>query len=184
MSSRKALFAPKPLLLLTMSLIISVVLGISLSVGQSGFFQSLGVGEAPGSRGEQLRVRGWSVFGVAGQQGGAITFMPPDGTGFYSIDNPGGQRLRISGGSRPGTHEYVTIQHPGHVRINGTLQVTGGITDAGGQPLTGGVHGHGMGSLNLVGGQGKADNTEALQYQVDELRIRVNELVKRVNAMQ
>jgi hypothetical protein len=176
--------ARKPFLMLATSLAMVVAFGVGVSLGESGFFQSLGVGATPGSRGEQLRVRGWSIFGIAGQQGGAITFMPPDGTGFYSIDNPGGQRLRISGGSRPGGHEYMTISHPGHVRVNGSLQVTGPITDASGRPYTGGQRGHGMSGLHSAKGMGKADNVGALQHQVEEMRILLNQVIERVNRLQ
>lgn len=35
------------------------------------------------------------VLGRSGTVSGVATFMPPDGTGWYHIDNPGRQRLRI-----------------------------------------------------------------------------------------
>jgi len=85
----------------------------------------VGIGTEPSNRGEQVRIKGWTIFGEAGSTPGAVTLMPPDGTGFYHIDNPGGQKVRISGGSTPGHFEYMTIGHPGKVIIKGDLQVTG-----------------------------------------------------------
>jgi hypothetical protein len=175
--------ARRTLIVFVASLAVLTAFGIGIAAAQSGYFTSLGIGEKP-ARGEQLRVRGWTVFGVAGRQGGAVTFMPPDGTGWYSIDNPGGQRLRITGGSRPGTYEYVTIRHPGHVTINGNLQVRGAITDASGRPYSGSPAGHGMPDVSKSLAGGKASAAVNLQHQIDELRVLLNELVERVNKLQ
>ncbi len=154
--------------------------------GQNGFINMLGIGSPAGQRGEQLRVKGWTILGAAGQRGGALTFMPPDGTGFYSIDNPGNQRLRISGGSVPGQYEYVVIQHPGHIRINGNLQVNGAIRVASGRPYVMGAQGHGMSRLSHIKGSGKADSHSwyALQTKIEELRAMVIELTDRINKLQ
>jgi hypothetical protein len=167
------------------SIALALVFVAGVTFGQSGYFYSLGIGEPPSTRGEQLRVRGWTIFGVAGQQGGAVTFMPPDGTGWYSIDNPGGQRFRITGGYPVGQFEYVTIRHPGHVTINGDLQVAGNLTDASGRPYASARSGFGLPRLAPAEtGGGKADSLTDLQFQIDALRLRVNDLVETVNQMQ
>ncbi|GEM_PF-5428380 len=59
-------------------------------------------------------------LGWPGYRAGAVTFYPPDGSGWYHIDNPGGQGLRISGGIAPGVFDYMTIAHPGNVGIGTT----------------------------------------------------------------
>lgn len=91
------------------------------------FTSRIGIGIEPSQRGEVLRVGGWTILGASGRIPGTLTFMPPDGTGWYHIDNPGGQRLRISGGGAAGQHQYVTISHPGRVTIHGDLVVTGDL---------------------------------------------------------
>ncbi len=111
------------------------LLSASPAMAQKAFFQALGIGMPISSRGEDLRVKGWTILGYAGRRSGQITLMPPDGTGFYSIDNAGRHRLRFSGGSVPGQYEYMTISHPGNVKINGRLQVMGRIVDKNGKPF-------------------------------------------------
>jgi len=59
-------------------------------------------------------------LGWPGYRAGSMTFYPPDNTGWYHIDNPGGQGLRISGGGTPGSFNYMTIAHPGNVGIGTT----------------------------------------------------------------
>jgi hypothetical protein len=102
-----------------------ILLSAVLVLAQQIYDVPVGIGMAPSSRGEWLRVRGQAIFGDYGRVSGAITLMPPDGTGFYHIDNPGGQRIRISGGDAPGRFEYMNIAHPGRVTILGDLYVTG-----------------------------------------------------------
>jgi hypothetical protein len=68
--------------------------------------------------------------GIAGSASGAVSLFPPDGSGWYHIDVPGGIGLRFSGGSSPGYYEYLTIAHPGNVGIgtmspNSKLEVNG-----------------------------------------------------------
>ncbi|UCD58466.1 MAG: hypothetical protein JSV16_04960 [Candidatus Hydrogenedentota bacterium] len=156
------------------------------AVAERAFFDSLGVGIPPSSRGEAMRVKGWTVFGQAGVQGGQITFMPPDGTGFYSIDNPGGQRLRFSGGGRPGGFEYMSISHPGVVKIHGKLQVLGSIVDRYGKPLQ---TRHGLPPIpRAAGGGGKADGARLSDVQVlrDELNAvwqELEQIRERVNLL-
>jgi len=110
------------------AVVIGMVVGLILAGGVVSYagqvFDWLGIGGSPG-RGEKLRVVGQAIFGASGQTPGMITFMPPDGTGWYHIDNPGGQRLRISGGNFPGQFEYMTVGHPGRVTIRGDLYVSG-----------------------------------------------------------
>ena len=152
------------------------LLSASSAVAERAYFDSLGIGIRPSSRGEAMRVKGWTIFGQAGTQGGQITFMPPDGTGFYSIDNPGGQRLRFSGGARPGQFEYMSISHPGFVKIHGKLQVLGSIVDRYGKPF------HTRHRLppipRTAGGRGKADGASLSDVQVvrDELNALWREL--------
>ncbi len=151
-------------------------LSVPSAVAQRTFWGSNVVGTPVRSRGEVMRVKGWTIFGQAGVEGGKVTFMPPDGTGFYSIDNPGGQRLRFSGGSRPGQFEYMTISHPGIVRINGKLQVMGTIVDKDGKPF------QARRSLPLIpksargGGKADAASLSSLQVLRDELNAVWDEL--------
>ena len=122
------------------------------------------------------------VLGRSGSVSGSVTFMPPDGTGWYHIDNPGGQRLRISGGGTPGVYEYMTISHPGVVTIRGDLNVTGNLTAQG--------RAFGMAPTTpiapLPDQGGKADNAspedvQNLQTQIDALWSRMNALIQRAN---
>lgn len=74
-----------------------------------------------------LQVTGRISSGVAGSQVGSLTLYPPDGSGWYHLDNPGGQQLRISGGDKPGVFTYMTISHPGIVAISGDLTVSNNV---------------------------------------------------------
>ena len=70
--------------------------------------------------------------GIAGSVAGTVSLFPPDGSGWYHIDVPGGTGLRFSGGGSPGVYEYLTIVHPGNVGIgtiypNSKLEVDGMI---------------------------------------------------------
>jgi hypothetical protein len=67
-----------------------------------------------------LHVRESIGVGIKGSIPGALSLFPPDDEGWYHIQNPGGQRLIISGGESPGDHQYMTIRHPGNVGL-GTL---------------------------------------------------------------
>jgi hypothetical protein len=121
------------------------------------------------------QVQGHLTLGQSGSVSGALTLMPPDGTGWYHIDNPGNQMLRISGGGRPGQYLYVTISHPGKVTVHGDLEVTGTLLTKRGPSAS-------------FQGSGKADtatpgDVQTLQRQVDQLNGRVNELASRVNAL-
>ncbi len=122
------------------------------------------------------------VLGRSGAVSGAITFMPPDGTGWYHIDNPGQQRLRISSGGSPGQYEYMTISHPGIVTIRGDLVVTGNLS----------ANARSLGTSSsapiprLPSQGGKADDARPqdvrnLQRQIDELWSTMNTLIDRVN---
>src|SRR5262249_22144801 len=71
------------------------------------------------------QANGRLILGQSGSVSGALTLMPPDGTGWYHIDNPGNQMLRISGGGQPGQYLYMTISHPGKITVHGDLEVTG-----------------------------------------------------------
>lgn len=69
-----------------------------------------------------LHVRGRMATGLDHESAGTVTFYPPDGFGWFHIDNgpAGGRetgRLRISGGGNPGDLEYVSIQQDGRVGI-------------------------------------------------------------------
>jgi hypothetical protein len=162
------------------------LLSASSAVAEKAFYDALGVGIPPSSRGEAMRVRGWTIFGQAGVQGGQITFMPPDGTGYYSIDNPGGQRLRFSGGGRPGQFEYMSISHPGVVKIHGKLQVLGPIVDRYGKPFQ---TRHRLPPIpRAAGGGGKADGASLGDVQVvrDELNAvwrELEQIRQRVNLL-
>jgi hypothetical protein len=112
------------------ALVIGMIVGLILAGGVVSYagqvFDWLGIGGKPNlNTPEKLRIVGRAVFGAYGQIAGEITLLPPDGTGYYHIDNPGGQRLRISGGNFPGQYEYMTVGHPGRVTIRGDLYVTG-----------------------------------------------------------
>jgi hypothetical protein len=170
-----------------------IAFGIGSAVGQqkafqaqvlkTGTYQTLGVGEPVSTRGEVLRVGGWAVFGVAGRKPGAITLVPPDGSGFFTIDNPGKNRLRISGGSRPGQYEYLTISHPGNVQINGQLRVGRGVTDLNGRPIAGGFSGS-VGPLPPKPGGGKADRFDDMNVIRAELNIlwsKMDEIIRQLN---
>jgi hypothetical protein len=163
------------------------LLPVSTADAQKSFYHAIGIGTPPSNRGESLRVKGWTILGMAGSVGGQLTFMPPDGTGFYSIDNPGGQRLRFSGGGRPGKHEYMSISHPGIVRINGNLQVKGRIVDWSGKPFQAKKSLPPIARAKIPGG-GKADSAghsslqvmrdelNAIWNQLEQIRLRVNQL--------
>jgi hypothetical protein len=119
------------------SLLIGAVVGLILTIAVFAIaeqFNRVGIGAAPSNRGEQLRVKSHAIFGMYGQQPGILTLMPPDGTGFYHIDNPGGQRIRISHGSVPGQHVLMTIHGSGEVTIHGNINVIGEI-QKNGQPI-------------------------------------------------
>ena len=73
-----------------------------------------------------LHVRGRIATGSNAESAGAVTFFPPQGTGWFHIDNgpvavseqgEGIGRLRISGGENPGDAEFVSVQVDGHVGI-------------------------------------------------------------------
>jgi hypothetical protein len=122
------------------------------------------------------QVNGQMILGQAGSVSGALTLMPPDASGWYHIDNPGGQQIRISGGGKPGQYLYVTISHPGKVTIHGDLEVTGNLRA---RSTQGGASASGE-------SDGKADiasqsGLRELQRQIDGLTRQVNELAQRVN---
>ncbi len=126
------------------------------------------------------QVSGQTILGQAGSTSGALTLMPPDASGWYHIDNPGGQRIRISGGGRPGQYLYMTISHPGKVTIHGDLEVLGDLKARGTQ-----LRQPAPGSEDS---QGKADTASSsglrfLQGQVDRLTAQVTELNKRVDTL-
>ncbi|BCO08853.1 hypothetical protein GF1_12290 [Desulfolithobacter dissulfuricans] len=152
------------------------LISVPSAKAQHAFFDALAVGTPLSGRGEMVRVKGWTVLGQAGVQGGQLTFMPPDGTGFYSIDNPGGHRLRFSGGGRPGQYEYMSISHPGLVRINGTLQVMGAIVDRNGQPFQGRRNLPQIPRAARGGGKDDAAGLSSLQVLRDELNAVWDEL--------
>ena len=122
------------------------------------------------------------VLGRAGTVSGVVTFMPPDGTGWYHIDNPGQQRLRISGGNSPGQYDYLTISHPGRVTIHGDLNVTGNLSARG--RLVGSSS---SAPITLLPSQGgKADyagsqDVQNLQRQIDVLWKKMDDVIKRVD---
>jgi hypothetical protein len=136
------------------------------------FTSRIGIGIEPSQRGEVLRVGGWTILGASGRIPGTLTFMPPDGTGWYHIDNPGGQRLRISGGGAAGQHQYVTISHPGRVTIHGDLIVTGDLV-ARGAPAP----------PAATGGR-TAQSTSATLDDIGELRKEINWLGQQVEQLQ
>ncbi|MDQ6891917.1 MAG: hypothetical protein M3167_04475 [Acidobacteriota bacterium] len=124
------------------------------------------------------QVNGQMILGQPGSVSGALTLMPPDGTGWYHIDNPGGQQIRISGGGKPGQYLYMTISHPGKVTIHGDLEVTGNLRARAtqGRPSAPGS----------AESEGKADTASQsglrdLQRQIDGLTRQVSELAQRVN---
>lgn len=166
-----------------------IALLLVLGLAELGFSQTtqffperVGIGMEASSRGEQLRVKGWTIFGEAGSQAGAITFMPPDGTGFYHIDNAGNQKLRISGGSTPGQFEYMTIGHPGKVTIRGDLYIDGNLSVRG---VAAGVSPQGLPQISLLS-EPRADVIADIEYLNDEikrLQRKLNETIKRVNTL-
>ncbi len=160
-----------------------LVLGLAkIGFTQTQFFPGrVGIGMEASSRGEQLRVRGWTIFGEAGSVSspGAITFMPPDGTGFYHLDNAGNQRLRISGGSTPGQFEYMTISHPGRVTISGDLYIDGNLSVRG---VTIGVTG--LPPIEeILTPYSTASDIEYLNNEIIRLKAKINETIERVNLL-
>jgi hypothetical protein len=124
------------------------------------------------------QANGRLVLGQSGATPGALTLMPPDGTGWYHIDNPGKQMMRISGGGQPGQYLYVTVSHPGRVTIYGDLEVKGNLVGRAtqtGRP-TGGDSGGKSDSA-------RPEDVQYLQNQVDQLKTQVNGLVAKVNAL-
>ena len=122
------------------------------------------------------------VLGRSGTVSGVATFMPPDGTGWYHIDNPGLQRLRISGGNSPGQYEYMTISHPGKVTVHGDLDVRGNLSERG--------HSVGTSSSATIGPLpsqgGKADDARPqdvknLQRQIDILWLKMEKVINRID---
>jgi hypothetical protein len=125
------------------------------------------------------QVDGQMILGQSGSASGALTLMPPDGTGWYHIDNPGGQQVRISGGTRPGQFLYVTVSHPGRVTVHGDLVVTGALQA---KSLVGAPKSPG-------GGRGKFDaatpgDVEMLSQKIDDLSARINQLNARINQLE
>jgi hypothetical protein len=122
------------------------------------------------------------VLGRSGAVSGVATFMPPDGTGWYHIDNPGLQRLRISGGNSPGQYEYMTISHPGKVTIHGDLDVRGTLSAQG---RSGGASSSApIGPLPIQGA--KADDAspqdvKSLQRQIDLLWLKMQKVIDRID---
>lgn len=125
------------------------------------------------------QVDGQLILGQSGTTSGALTLMPPDGTGWYHVDNPGHQQLRISGGGRPGQFVYMTIGHPGRITVHGDLLVTGAL--------------HAKSAVGATvaegGGRGKFDaatpgDVEMLQGRIDQLNGRINELMARIHALE
>jgi len=136
-------FRTRPLLftVLTLGLALGNIAGPVLAPAQTGNQTVMG----------NLQVTGRISSGVAGSQSGSLTLYPADGSGWYHLDNPGAQLLRISGGDRPGFFTYMTISHPGLVAISGNFTVSNNVgigTTAPGAKL----HLVG-GNLRLEGGQ-------------------------------
>ena len=86
-----------------------------------------------------LHVVGRIITGSAWNTAGAVTFYPPNGSGWLHIDNPGTPtgRLRFSTGAGPGGTELMTISQNGNVGIgttspDATLTVNGTADKPGG----------------------------------------------------
>jgi len=125
------------------------------------------------------QVNGQMILGQSGTMSGALTLMPPDGTGWYHIDNPGNQQIRISGGGQPGQYVYLTIGHPGRVTVHGDLVVSGALYAKwpGGAPAA-------EGGTRAKSDAATPGDVEMLQARIDELNARIRALDARIDALQ
>ena len=94
------------------------------------YFDRLGVGLEASFRGESLRVKGKAIFGQAGPEGGLVSLMPPDGSGFIYLEHIGNHRLRLYLPHPSGDTDLVTLA-PGKATFYGDIDVRGRILQQG-----------------------------------------------------